>query len=692
MSQRSRKRHHRSRGSALKLIGIAMGVFVLIVGIALAGVGLWVQNVVADVSIDELKPIKRGETSKIYASDGSLLGAVPSDTIREPAKLEEIPKSLQQATIAIEDENFYDHSGVDFGAVVRAAIVNFEAGEVRQGGSTITQQLVKNLYIADPDETVERKIIEAELARQYEEEHTKRYILGQYLNTATYGTNGGRTAVGVKVAARVYFSKDLKDLDLDESALLAGMPQAPSEYNPFLNPDDALARRNLVLRAMRDEGYIDQNQYVRARKDGLGLEQSKEYEEIKEPDVFNFVLGDLIDRYGVNTVRNGGLKVYTTVDPDLQALASDILQSQYPGGSGPAGAIASVDVDSGDIIAIASSRGTGQEQFNVASQGHRQPGSSFKTFVLTEAVLQGADPDSTFYNAYPSIDLTEEAGTPFPVQGTQSGSLSLRTATTSSDNTVFAQLGLDVGPENTAELAGEMGVDTKLDGLPAEALGGLTIGVSPLEMADAYATLASGGVHHEQTAIDRVEFPNGEVDEPEQQASQRVFSDGVAATVTDVLESNVEGGTGTEANYGCPAAGKTGTTDANADVWFVGYTPNVSTAVWVGYPDATTSLGSASFGGTISAPLWNQFMSQADPSCDDFPEPQNPADLGSFSGSLSGSSGDTSSSTTDTTDATGVSPVTPAAPTDTTTPAAPDADADGDGFDDGAYAPGVQDP
>ena len=688
MSQRSRKRHRRSRGSAGKLIALAMGVFLLIVGVALGGVGLYVRDVIADVSIDELKPIKRGETSKIFASDGTQLGVVPSDTIREPAKLKDIPKSLQQATISIEDENFYDHNGVDFGAVLRAAIANAEAGEVRQGGSTITQQLVKNLYIAEPDETVERKLIEAELARQYEQEHTKGYILNQYLNTATYGTNGGRTAVGVKVAARVYFSKDLDDLDLDEAALLAGMPQAPSEYNPFLNADDAKTRRNLVLRAMFDEGYIERRQYVNARGDGLGLNESKEYEEIKEPDVFNFVLGDLIDRYGVNTVRQGGLKVYTTVDPKLQAEASRIVQSQYPGGSGPAAAIASVDVDSGDIVAIASSRGTGQEEFNVASQGHRQPGSAFKTFVLTEAVLQGADPDSTFYNAYPSIDLTEEAGTPFPVQGTQSGSLSLRTATQTSDNTVFAQLGLDVGPDKTAELAGEMGIDTKLDGFPAETLGGLTIGVSPLEMADAYATLADGGVHHEQTAIDRVEFPNGEVDEPEQQASRRVFADGVASTVTDVLESNVDSGTGTAADYGRPAAGKTGTTDENSDVWFVGYTPNLSTAVWVGYPDATTSLGSASFGGTVSAPLWNQFMSVADPSCDDFAEPENPADLGSFSGSLSGDSG--GSPSTDPTGDTGVSPVTPAAPADPTAPAPP-AGADTQGPD-AAYAPGVQDP
>ncbi|MBA2240047.1 MAG: penicillin-binding protein [Solirubrobacterales bacterium] len=675
MSQRSRKRHHRTKGSAGKLILIAMAVFVALVGSALGGGALYIKGILDKApSIDELEPIKRGKISTIYAADGSKLGVVPTETIRDPVGLSDIPRTLRQATIAVEDENFYQHDGVDLSAVARALVANVEAGEVRQGGSTITQQLVKNLYIADPEETFERKVIEAKLAREYEDEHPKKYILQQYLNTASYGTNNGRTAVGVKAAANIYFNKGVKQLSLDESALLAGMPQAPSEYNPFESPDSATERRNLVLKAMFREGYIKFKEYKRALADGLGLERGYEYEEIRYPDIFNFVLTDLIDRYGINTVRQGGLKVNTTVDPAFQQQAQDIVAANYPGGSGPAAAIASVDPDNGAIRAIASSRATGDEQFNVASQGHRQPGSAFKTFTLTTAILQGIDPDSTSYPSGP-IDLTTTEYGSFPVAGGSSGTVNLRSATTASDNTVFAQLALDVGPENVAETATEMGIETPLDGLPAETLGGLTIGVSPLEMAGAYGTLASGGIQHDTTAISSVKFPNGETDEPSEAPGKQVMTDGEADVVTDILEDNVDAGTGILADYGCPAAGKTGTTDENTDAWFVGYTPNLSTAVWVGYPNARISLGESAFGGTQSAPLWNQFMSFADPSCEDFPAPETPASLSGFAGQYT-ASGETSTETTEDT------------ATDTA-PAAPITDADGDGLDDSLYAPGA---
>src|SRR5919106_363607 len=287
MSQRARRRHRRSRGSVGKKVLLAFGVILAAAGIAAASVGLWVQDIRASApSLDELKPIQRGQVSEILAADGSRLGYIQSDAIREPIDGEEIPDSLRQATIAIEDEDFYEHDGVDWGAVIRAAIENIEAGfEAKQGGSTITQQLVRNLYIPDPEETIERKIIEAELAQELEQERSKDWILSEYLNTASYGTNDGRTAVGVEAASQVYFDKHVSDLDLDESALLAGLPQAPSQYNPFLSPENAKRRRNQVLERMYDQGMISYDELQKTARDGLGLERGYKYQTIREPYV-----------------------------------------------------------------------------------------------------------------------------------------------------------------------------------------------------------------------------------------------------------------------------------------------------------------------------------------------------------------------------------------------------------------------
>ncbi len=229
-----------------------------------------------------------------------------SSIIRDVVDLKQMPKVLQNATIAIEDENFYEHDGVDYSAVVRAALENVEAGEVKQGGSTITQQLVRNLYIEDPEDTIKRKIIEAEMAREYEDEHTKQEILGEYLNTASYGTNDGKTAIGVQAASQVFFNKDVSELDLDEAALLAGLPQAPTDYNPFINPEGAERRRNQVLDAMVEQGYISPASAERARSDGLGLERGYRYESRTQQYFFDFVQQELIDEYGVQTAREGG--------------------------------------------------------------------------------------------------------------------------------------------------------------------------------------------------------------------------------------------------------------------------------------------------------------------------------------------------------------------------------------------------
>jgi penicillin-binding protein 1A len=682
MTQRARKSRRRSRGSAGKKVLLGFGVLLILLLVGVASVGAWVLNVWNSApSIDTLKPIDQGETSSVYAADGSLLGYIEDDVIREPVDLKEIPKTLRQATVAIEDEGFFEHDGVDYEAIVRAAVENVEAGEIRQGGSTITQQLVRNLYIADPDDTIERKIREAKLATELEEERTKGWILKQYLNTSPYGTNNGRTAVGVEAAAQVYFSKHVSDLNLWEAALIAGMPQAPSQYNPLLSPGAAKRRRNQVLRRMYAEGYITRHQKRNAVRRDFGLDRGYKYETIREPYFFAYVEQELIDRYGVNTVRQGGLEVHTTIQPGLQELAHQAAVNQAAVLGGPSVALASVDPSNGHIVAMASSASFESSQYNLAAQGHRQPGSAFKPFVLTTALKQGIDPDSTYYSGESPTTLYPygEYGEAWPVnnaEGGSAGTMSLTSATTGSVNVIYAKLGIDVGPENTAETAHDLGIQTPLDGVAAEAIGGLTIGVSPLEMANAYATFASGGVRHDATAIAKVEFPNGEVDETEQSEGVRVISDGIAYEVTRILKTVLVSGTAAGLGVpGCPSAGKTGTTDLQADAWFVGYTPTLSTAVWVGYPGARVPMPGA-YGGTYAAPAWNEFMTAATPTCDDFPEPTDIPELSSYTSEY------TASPEPETYDSDYDSDYSAPAPTDTGT----DTDTSTDeGTDSGAY-------
>jgi penicillin-binding protein 1A len=682
MSQRARRRHRQSRGSVGKKVALVFGAFLAMAGIAVGAAGLWVLDVAASApSIDTLKPVASGENSEVFAADGTSLGYVQSDVNREPVELDEVPKVLQNATIAIEDENFWEHDGVDYSAIARAALENIEAGfEVKQGASTITQQLVRNLYIEDPEDTIKRKVIEAEMAREYEEKYSKQEILEQYLNTAAYGTVDGKTAAGVEAASQVFFNKHVSDLNLGEAALLAGLPQAPTDYNPFLNPEGAKNRRADVLKALYEQGYISVDKYEETLGDGLGLERGYRYDVREQQYFFDYVQQELIDRYGVQTVREGGLKVYTTLQPRLQAAAEQAIAA-HPVTSA-ASALVSTDTQTGEILAMASSEEYDNSEFNLAAQGKRQPGSAFKPFVLTTAVDQGIDPDSTYYAAPSTITLTIDSySPPWTVTGGGSGSMSLRQATANSVNTVFAQLALDVGADNFTDMAHRMGITSELGGYPAEALGGLTEGVSVLEMSNAYATLADGGVHHKPTAIERVEFPEGESDAPIDQEGTRVISDGVAYEVADIMTGTLDFGTASCCDIPCPAAGKTGTTEEQSDAWFVGYTPRIATAVWTGNPDARVAL--PGYGADLSAPIWHDFMLTAiGDDCEDFPEPQNPADLDSFYSEHTTSPDDYDTTTT-------------ALPTTTTTDGDKDADeesADPTGdpsYDPDLYAPGA---
>jgi penicillin-binding protein 1A len=439
--------------------------------------------------------------------------------------------------------------------------------------------------------------------------------------------------VGVEAAAEIYFSKNADELTLDEAALLAGLPQAPSEYSPFKNPQAALSRRNEVLRAMVKSRYITATQADEASQKKVRLRPGNRYFKRKEPFFFDYVSDVLIERYGINAFRRGGLKIHTTINPKFQESARNAIAGQLNVPGDPSSAIVSIDPRNGYIRAMASSGTYKDRVFNLAAQGHRQPGSSFKTFVLTTAIKRGVNPASTSYVSKPlALDLGY--GQTWKVKtydNSYAGRINLVSATLKSDNSVYAQLDMDLGAKNVAETAKEMGITTKLDGLPAEGLGGLRLGVSPLEMASAYATLASGGVYHKPNAIKRVDFPDGKSENLGKSEGKRVLTDGQAYEVTKILKMNVmEQGTGLAANPGCPAAGKTGTTDNFTDAWFVGYTPRLSSAVWVGYPKSNAIQmrsvhGITVAGGTFPAQIWHDYMVVAKGGyCEDFPQPATP--------------------------------------------------------------------
>ena len=640
MTQRNRRRHRRRGGARSKLAFVVAGALAAIaVGAVVAA--SWVIDVAAEAPpLSDCRPIDKGGNSILIAGDGERLGYIASEEARTPVAIDRIPTDLEYATVAIEDERFFEHDGIDYEGGLRALIENIEAGEVVQGGSTITMQLMRNLCITDPKRNLERKIQEAELAMEYEQKFSKREILGKYLNGASYGTINGTTAVGVQAASRIYFSKPVWKLTLEQSALLAGLPQAPSDYNPILNPEGARARRNDVLSTMAKLGYISRERALEGQQRGLGIDLSDTYFVQRQPYFFDYVEDKLIEEYGVNTVRKGGLRVYTTVDPRLQTIGLEAMHSALPYSEDPAAALVAIDPQTGYIEAMVSSSNYDDSQFNLAAQGHRQPGSTFKTFVLTTALKQGIDPYSTYYTSKPlSLDLPEwghwEVAT--ADEGYQ-GTINLQQATVASDNTVFAQLDLDVGPENVAATAKSMGIETELDGIPAEGIGGLRIGVSPLEMSSAYATLAAGGIRRNPIAIRRVEFPSGRVDHPEQGDPRRVVPEGVAYEVTQLLRDNITGGTGTAAYTGCGGqAGKTGTTDNYTDAWFAGYQPNLATVVWVGYPQSneiemTSVHGTTVFGGTFPAEIWRSLYTNGEIPCEEFEEPETPVSWAPYYG------------------------------------------------------------
>jgi penicillin-binding protein 1A len=612
-----------------------------------------------DRTQDSLKPVSIGENSFVYAADGSPLGSIPAEQNRQPVALDQMSPLLAEATVAIEDKRFYSHSGIDYEGIIRAAIKNLQEGEIVQGGSTLTQQLVRNLYIGR-EVSWERKTKEACLALKLEDEglpklwgatpagltadELKRWkkdrILETYLNQVYFGAH----AYGAEAAAQTYFAKHAAELDLEEAALIAGLPQAPSIFDPFQRPEQALARRNDVLKAMRESDDISESAYQAAVNQPLRLKRGRIYTKIREPFFFSYVRELLIREYGATAVRSGGLKVYTTIDRGYQRIAIRSIEQTLNQSTDPAAAIVSINPNNGAIRAMtAVVPGKKDIQFNLAAQGRRQSGSSFKTFVLTEAIRQGINPYSTQYSSSPFHWQPDPNSEPWDVatySHSYLGRVPISTATLASDNTVYARLTLDVGPENVVRTARKMGIKTEL--LPVASIGLGSNAVSPLEMASAYATLAAGGIYSEPMAIRKVVLADGTVDRQAgwgRSERKRVLSDGVAYEVTKILHDNVTGGTGTGANYGDPsAAGKTGTTDSSADAWFAGYTPRATTVVWVGYPNAQIAMSSVHgitvTGGSFPATIWNLFMSRAYEGAKylSWPSPDNPVTWVPFTG------------------------------------------------------------
>jgi len=613
----------RKRISRRRRAGIFAGMAGVLIAVVLVTVGF--GGAIAyrkGCTLSSLEPFSVGQNSFIYAADGSRLGAIPAEgRNRQKVPWRKISPWVLKATVAIEDKRYWQHGGIDPIGITRAFWADVSEGKVVQGGSTITQQLVRNLYISR-ERTFTRKLREACLAVKLAQSWSKQKILTAYLNQIYYGSQ----AYGVEAAAQTYFSKPAKKLTLAQAALLAGLPQAPSKYDPFANPAAARKRRHAVLRAMFATGQISRHQYRHVLKDRhLHLKAGELYKKIRQPYFFSYVRDELVREYGEARVRHGGLRVYTTIDPRLQRAARRAITSTLYYSNDPAAAVVAIDPATGAIRAMtAVSPGRANNQFNLIADARRQPGSTFKAFVLATAIEQGMNPDSTYYLSAPLHCDTGPCAVkpwdPTTYEGHYYGNSSVTSATLRSDNTVFARLTLDVGASNVARMAHKLGVRTPLDvnGYYVPSMGLGSIAVTPLDMASAYATFAARGIYSKPMAITKVILAKGQRDtkagwgKPDR---KQVISPGVAYEVTRILQQNVLSGTGVGANFGKPAAGKTGTTENHADAWFCGYTPQLEATVWMGYQAGEIPMynvhGISVAGGTFPAEIWRLFMQDA---------------------------------------------------------------------------------
>jgi penicillin-binding protein 1A len=614
-----------------------------IVLVSLIAVGYILSVAQSAPSLADLTPKLPGASSEVFAANGTRLGFIQSDVLRSPITSAQMPSNLREATVAIEDQRFYKNNGVDLTGIFRSAVKDLIHGQTLQGASTITMQLMRNMYLGSDTHSFKQKIDEAKLAIEFNKNHSKKTILTDYLNSVAYGTVGGQTALGVQAASRIFFNKSAYQLNLQQAALLAGLPQAPSEYNPFLDPQTAHNRRNEVLAKMAELKYVTRAQASVAEHAPLEVQHGDYYTRRQESFFFEYVRKELIHRYGATTVAQGGLRVYTTIDLSMQAKARKAIAQILNEEGDPASAIVTINPHNGYIEAMAESESYDQSQYNLASQGHRQPGSTFKAIVLADALARGVDPNSTYYVShtlapgwlpgYPTYEVKTFENS------SSNKSINLVQATLASDNTVYAQLAADLGEETVTQMAYKLGVREHLKSTAGEALGGLTVGVSPLEMADVYATLADGGYRNRPIAITKVVFPGGRVDSSWGKPHRvKVLSNGVTAEETSILHQNVLGGTATRSAINCPTAAKTGTTSDLKDAWLDGYTPNYSTAIWMGYPNKNIPMtdvhGEPQQGGALPAEIWHAYMAavtEGEP-CSEFPSASEPISYQPFFG------------------------------------------------------------
>jgi len=596
-------------------------VLVVALGLVL-GMGVAFAHRLPDISALYAPP---SEATRIYASNGELVASLFREN-RDTVPLSEIPPAMQQAVIAIEDERFYQHRGVDIRGTLRAMWHNFRAGELLEGGSTITQQLARNIFLTQKRQ-VSRKLAELMLAVEIERRLTKAEILERYLNQVYFGQG----AYGVEMAARVYFGKHARDLTLAESAMLAGLIRAPSVYSPYQRPELAKARQRLVLQRMVELGYLTGPQAASAQEQPVPLaaEGNAGLVGIRAPYFVSYILPYLLERYGEDVVYNGGLRVYTSLDTRMQALAEKAVvqgldEAQRQQLRVTQGALVAIEPQTGYIRAMIGGYDFAQSQFNRAWQARRQPGSAFKPFIYTAAIANRMTTTKIIVDEPVTYEIVgaapaERIWTPKNYDGTFSGKVTLRRALEQSINIPAIKTIAELGPQRVIEYARRMGISSPLQPHLSLALG--TNDVTPLEMASAFGTLAALGVHAEPIAVRKVTTRDGQVLEDNTPRRQLVLSADVAYVMVDLMKGVIARGTGRAADIGRPAAGKTGTTDDYRNAWFIGFTPSLVTAVWVGNDDNTPMRRVV--GGMVPARIWRAFMKPAvaDLPPDDWPRP-----------------------------------------------------------------------
>jgi 1A family penicillin-binding protein len=582
------------------------GAVALVGGGVAVGVAVAVGRQVHDVSRLYAPP---SQTTRIYAENGELIASLYREN-RRIVPLAAIPLTLRQAVIAIEDERFYTHRGIDPRGIARALWRNLREGQVVEGGSTITQQLARNLFLSQ-QRAISRKVAEMVLAVEIERRLTKDEILERYLNLVYFGQG----AYGVEMAAQVYFGKSARDLTLAEAALLAGLIRAPSVYSPYRNLALARARQELVLQRMVQLGAITPAQAAAARAAPIRLAPASNagLVGIRAPYFVSFILTRLLETYGEDLVYKGGLQVYTTLDPRMQALAEQAVRRGLEAAArrrlhATQAALVALDPRTGAIRAMIGGADFATSQFNRAWQARRQPGSAFKVFVYTTAIARGIPPTRVLEDAPVTYRIPgAPPWTPKNYDGKFSGPVTLRRALEQSINVPAARMIAELGPAAVVEVARKMGIESRLEPVLSLALG--SADVTPLEMSAAFAALANGGLRVHPLAILKVTDARGKVLEEHRPRRELALEPDVAYIMTDLLKGVIERGTGRAAAIGRPAAGKTGTTDDYRNAWFVGYTPYLVTAVWVGNDDNTPMRRVV--GGGLPAEIWAAFMKPA---------------------------------------------------------------------------------